>query len=649
VLTFAIVASRNGRRLPDQLLDRLHDRTCPDVPFDAGSHLVWSNEQRTVSFGGWQDASDDESAAHHWHVDGNRLTAFTGHVWPRHDGWRGGDPWAQQLAEHLRSTPLTDGTDDLAGIYIAVSLHRRGGGSVAADPLGVGLVYWGQGREIAVISSRASLAASLLAAEDGTVPRRDAIGAGWLAYSIYGMGLQTGFERISLVPEGAVVDIDPAGGIRLLSPPRPPWYPPPEGTTSPEAMLEEARGEMTTAIRMALAAPEGTKCVGLTGGRDTRLILALLLADGLAGEFEFQTVGQADLPDVIVAKHLAESFGLRHVVNPGIGDRRAWQIARDAALREEGHADVTSREAALRIAAWAASGAQNVGQPQTGRPPRRDRVLLSGGGGEVLRKSYPGTTRLGSKQQAATLPSMLNFGTAGILRPEVLTHYQCEIHRLLFDGCLETDSPVDVADAFYVRNELRRWLGSALESDYENRVFPIYSITSVRLAFAIGAENRHAEWIHYQLMRQACEPLVHMPFANDDDWPTGAADALVPPLRYSEPAPAAPVETAAAKPVLPPAIPPVKTLERSLARDGRAQLEEVDLEVMRRFLRHDPANPVFEIIDPVATQRTLDNFGSLHERQRMQVYGALTAAIWLGGHEIALPREVSPRRGLSPH
>jgi hypothetical protein len=76
-------------------------------------------------------------------------------------------------------------------------------------------------------------------------------------------------------------------------------------------------------------------------------------------------------------------------------------------------------------------------------------------------------------------------------------------------------------------------------------------------------------------------------------------------------------------------------------RDRRAALEAIDIEIMRRFLRHDPSNPVFEIIDPVATQAAFDGFEHLPQRSKMQLYGALTAAIWLGGHEIALPRSVT--------
>ena len=276
---------------------------------------------------------------------------------------------------------------------------------------------------------------------------------------------------------------------------------------------------------------------GLTGGKDSRLMLALLLADGLAGEVEFETLGQTDLPDVVVARQIAESFGLRHVGQPRQAESSAWRQSRDAAVRDQGYGDLSSREIDLRSTAWAGSGARNV-REGVGRPPPNDQVLLSGMFGETMRTNYPGSTRFRSKERVAGLPEDLGFGSAGILRPEVLAHYRDEIHRLLFVGCLETDSPQDVLDTFFIRR-VRRWFGTAREIDPESRVFPLYSITGIRLAFAIGAENRHAEWIHYQLMRQACDPLVDIPFA-DGGWSAGADGGLVRSRRHREPAPAPP-------------------------------------------------------------------------------------------------------------
>jgi hypothetical protein len=219
------------------------------------------------------------------------------------------------------------------------------------------------------------------------------------------------------------------------------------------------------------------------------------------------------------------------------------------------------------------------------------------------------------------------------------------VHELLFDGAQHGDSPQDIIDSFYLRHRLRRWLGPTQEVDSQDRVFPLYSITAIRLGFAIGAENRHAEWIHYQLMRNACEPLVHAPFGASG-WPPGADGDLMPPETFDDPIPTQPPRrrhrdvahdrlAGLARRVMHPA--PV----RHVAREYRAKVRATDVDIMRRILRHDAANPAFEIIDAPAAQRALDRFDALPEMHRLQLYGALSAVIWLGGHEVELPRHLS--------
>ncbi len=631
MLTFAVVVSRRGGRIPEPVLDWLRDRNCVDVPFAAADHLVWSNEASTVWFGGWEDDPAEWSAGNHWHVDDDGLTAFTGHLWPARDGWTSAASWAAQLAGRLRSTPLAAATDDLAGVYLAAALGRRGRGTVAADPLGGGLIYWGHGRDVVVVSSRAALAAGLLAAESATRPQRDVTGVGWLAYCSRSIGHQTGFEQVSVVPTGATVDIDPAGGACLVDAPAPPWRPDPDDAVMPADELEEVRTQIVTSIRMALALPGRASRAGLTGGRDSRLLLALMLEEGVAGEVEFQTFGRDDLADVVVAAQIAELFGLRQVMNPNRSVLWEWRQGVDTMVRDDGHPDLSTQEITHRITAWACSGERNVFQPHVGRLPRRDRILLSGLFGETLRTNFPRAGAFPSKQRVADLHNDMKYGSMGILRPDALAHYRAETHRLLFDDCLPTDSPHDVVDRFFFRNWQRRWFASAHEVDSEGRVFPLYSNAGVRLGFRIGGENRTLEWIHYELIRRACEPLLHVPFA-DGGWPAGAGDGLVVIKRHDEPVPAVPRVFQGRAPS-----PRKMKVKRTAGRDRRAASEAVDLDIMNRYLRDDPSNPLFEIVDPVATGQALDRFDDLTIREKLQLYGALTGAIWLGGHEIALP------------
>ena len=183
---------------------------------------------------------------------------------------------------------------------------------------------------------------------------------------------------------------------------------------------------------------------------------------------------------------------------------------------------------------------------------------------------------------------------------DALEYYRTEVHRLIFDGCANSDSPQDGIDRFYIRNFLRRWFGNENELDTQHRVFPLYSTTVVELAFGIGAKNRHAEWIHYQLMRECCPQLTELPFASGT-WAAGASRPLAPAEHRHEVPPSGP----------PPRRPlPARASSarpRTVMTDWRANLQTLDLDLMRRFLS-DESNPLFEIADPAATKRAVQSF-----------------------------------------
>jgi hypothetical protein len=644
VLTFAVVASTTGRPLDPRLLRLFEERAGAEVPFLVGRQVTWTNDTGTIWFGGWQ-AQQSGRREPRWHVDANGLTAVAGRVWPRRDGWTGTGPMAEQLAQHLEARPLVGSADELAGVYVVASMASRGSCAVAADPMGAGLIYWARGAGVVVLSTRAAVAAQLLAVATGAAPRGDVLGTGWLAYMGFAMGLRTGYEQVTLVPDGAVAEVDPTGRTEFHLSTRAAWrLRADELAADPRAAVEQVRAEMTTALRMVLREPGTQGCLGLTGGKDSRLVLALLLDEGLASDIECQTYGDDDLPDVVVARQLASTFGLRHVTRPGIGRRWAWRQRLDEALRGNGLGNCTSREIAFRVTAWLASGMANVAEPHIGYVPEGRTALLSGLFGESLRTNYPGTTRLRSKEEAAGFPDNHGPGSVGVLDPEAVAQYRTDVHDLLFDGAIDADSPQDVVDTFFLRQRLRHWLGIRLEVNSEARAFPLYSITGMRLAFAIGAESRHAEWIHYNLIRTACDKLLHVPFASGD-WPRGAAAELTPPTRHVEPVPPSP-----------PSSRPHGALRQRLGsrrrqvgrgphaetrtalRDYRARERATDVEIMRQLFSHDPANRAFELIDSRAALRALDHFDELSEGQRMQVFGALTAVIWLGGHAVELPR-----------
>jgi hypothetical protein len=161
--------------------------------------------------------------------------------------------------------------------------------------------------DISVVSSRARLVASICA--DGK-PSHDPLGAGWLPFCGFPMESRTGYEGVDVVPLGVRIEVSPAG--IEFRPATPSWRQPLEG--DPHALLDGVYADSVTSIHAALSYPVERKVAELTGGKDTRLIFAILLAEGLGDQFEYRTWGDADLPDVVVAQELTKMHGLRHEV-----------------------------------------------------------------------------------------------------------------------------------------------------------------------------------------------------------------------------------------------------------------------------------------------------------------------------------------------
>lgn len=638
MLSFAVVVSCGRGPVPDPVVERLRRPASGVLPFPVRSHRVWSNPDRSVWFGGWQD-TDEQVAAHHWHVDGGGVTAFSGHVWPRRDGWLDGRPWAAQLAARFGEDPSADRVEELGGVFVATVIDRDGRGQVFSNAMGIGAAYRAVGREVTVISTRPALAAHLLAAVELDAMSRDVFGVGWLAYCGHAMGSRTGFSGVETLPAGMRALLTPhAGPVVIVCPARTLWRPGDEAWSDPEPLLDETRAELETSVRMGMAAPGRVHVADLTGGKDTRLLLAVLLDAGLTSDLDFECVGADDLPDVQIAQQLADDLGLRFSVNAHRRSHWQWYQAALAQLADSGHADLSPRELGFRLTTWAGSGCNNITEPLIGRLRPDDRVRFTALFGETLRTNYPSATAMRSKWSLGRrLPPSRGIGGAGIMRAEVAAQYRSELHRLLFDGAVRSDSPQDVADVFFIHNRLHRWYGTKQELDVQPHLLPLGTLAGLRLGFAIGAENRHAEWIHRRIMHDVCPMLVELQFVKGS-WPDGST-TLAPPRRHHDRVPRRRPRWS-----MPRALSRLvrrRGLERStpartVGADRLTAQVGSDIPVLRRLLG-DPANPVSQLLDPAGVERALETFPTLGHTARQQVYGAATAAIWLGGEELPLP------------
>jgi hypothetical protein len=519
-------------------------------------------------------------------VDDRGVVAFSGHTWPSGRGWRAGSSWASQLSTLAREVGFFEASSTLTGVFSACSLGADGDVKITTDPLGLAPIYVGENGHLTAFSNRAALAAEAVAGLRHSPPR-DLAGVGWLIYCGYLVGDTTSFSDIRTIPAGAVIERGPREQPKIWVREQPPWRA--QSGTLAEA-FDAIRDEMASYVTVASTLPADRRIADITGGRDSRLIAALLSYADLLPAYEFNTYGTPLDADVVVATEIATCLRLKHVAQDP-GEMPLGELARQ--LRA--HVATT----------WGMIGAWDL----RGSPGAfRSEVKLSGVGGEILRSNYPGYGVVTSVSQLhSAFDAGMHFDALGVLRPEFRERYHSDIHDSLGDQDAGED-PLDVIDRYYLTQRLRRWFGTGQESDRSNRLMPLYSLNGLRAAFALGGRRRHAETVPFEVMRRSHPVLAKQRFSGSP-WKEEVYAHLPDADQYR----------AAEALTQPP----------STQRPWQVRRLLVNNDAISDILLGDIGSSLDELVDREALAASLDRIEQLSLHEYIQLYGVVTAALWM--------------------
>lgn len=561
-----------------------------DLGFAAGRRDEWSDPSGALTMTMWQRDGHGTPGPSAWRRDGAGVSLVVGYVLPQGDA-AAPARWAGHVEDLASRLPARAVQRELRGIFLAVHLDGRGGGWVVGDPYGFRCLYVAEDDVVLVVSSRAALAAAGVN-ELGSAPARDAGAACWLAHTGYHVGYASGFRDVHVAPPGARLELIEG---------RPSWdgrsflADQPDGPGEHvDVLAERVIDDVAGSLRAVLRHGGGEPVIRLTGGKDSRLILAVALSAGIADEFRYETVGYPGLADADVASELAERLGLRHEVS-FIGRRPA-----------EHYAD--------RVRRFVAATGCMTNALVTDAPTGAEHVTVTGICGEALRaveKLAEDVEPVDALERAMD-PSRRN--RLGLVRPELAERLDAELWRLL------SEEPTPGADPFrrYHTLLLHRMrfarVGPREEIGGDPRVQPLYSHATIAAALSLPHEDRQSELLFAEVMRQSSPVLVAHRFAGPG-WDARARAHL----GLEAPVPARGSGTAVQE-AKPPSL--MTTLQKSPS-DERAQLLA---EVFG-----DLGNPAWEVLDRERAERALGRFEALPGSERNQLFGAATAAIWLGG------------------
>jgi len=399
--------------------------------------------------------------------------------------------------------------DDVAGEYAVVRLYPDGTLEAFGDPAGLHQIFL-DGEGLPIVANRASFVAALAGRRQ---PDRDS--ALWLGTIGYRLGTRSGWDDVHQLEQGAVLRMD-ASGVRIdrsplvLSPSR--------GFDS--GLLAEGLVQAQAAIR--LAAADDLLDLPITGGKDSRVVLAIALAAGFRDRLSLFTRGYAGHPDVAVGEMIAASINVPHRREPPLGSDLPADLGPQAFL------------ARLRAIAFQTDGGMggwdNVAASAIGRS-----TIVSGHFGEVL-KAYAKRAPAGPLDPAGMVRLQAPFDPLEVLRPPARARLTAALQSQMDDARATGAEEADLPDIFYWRNRVPNWLGGirGVKSFERQPVLPLGVPALMRLAFRMTAAERKAELAHYRLIETAAPELLDLPFAHQSWHPSLGAKAVPPVLAAAD-------------------------------------------------------------------------------------------------------------------
>jgi asparagine synthase (glutamine-hydrolysing) len=289
-------------------------------------------------------------------------------------------------------------------------------------------------------------------------------------------------------------------GIRVLPGGRSKWTD--HGHTHiPSAIRYERRPVKIGALANDLvqflrSLPPSTIRLGLTAGKDSRLIAALVLHAGI--RVLFTTSGDLDSPDVRAAVAIAERFHLEHRAHAKTVSPEPWEVLQQRIIA---HCDGM-------VSLWQIADVID-------QPAKIDhlRIGLPGWGGEIARGYYTHPKLFLRPRLTPTyLRQRFADDHGGLLTADAQGLALRELDEFIGE---HSGDPLDLPDHFYTKERVRRWAGAngrnrRAVADY----FAVFITRPfVEAAFARPPRRRIAESLHYDLLRHLNPELHAFPLA----------------------------------------------------------------------------------------------------------------------------------------
>ena len=398
--------------------------------------------------------------------------------------------------------------EELEGQFSAARLEpERERAEILTDALGLAQVFCAREGGGVLVSNSAALITAVLGLDSpNPLGVCSFLGLGWAA------GASTLNSGVEVLCGGARHTLD-STGLSTRQDFGPQTIPRKRGAPISPAELAE---RMTTITGNAVHSMQRVGCA-LTGGRDSRVLVALLRAAG--EEALYFTGGPPSSPDVVIASELAKMLGLEHEL-----------VHHDPASTSFDWTEAASRFVAQNDGLASLLQLPDYIELPPSPPPLG--VKLWGVGGEIGRTGTGMLTAIAtnapvlqrSNRVQRKLLGVKSRDDGGVMTREARHELAGYFDRFHHERLAEGWSPDEIQEAFYTFERVGRWgaTGPRRMAVSDDIFGPFASRLFIDYCYSLSSKERFVESAHYRLLSEISTSLrdhrYDTPFPTPRPW-----------------------------------------------------------------------------------------------------------------------------------
>lgn len=356
-------------------------------------------------------------------------------------------------------------------------------------------VYWCENSKYIFAATKALLAHLLC--ENKTTPAYNLTGLVSFINTGYFNSEHSPYEGVNILPPNCELQINPQG-VKIIEIDD---FEEMQYCITPDAQFYDELASTLISCFSPVKEHQAKISCGLTGGKDTRLIVSVLKHLDISN-VETHTSGFADHPDVVIAGRIASILNLPHSIN-------SPEIMTENGEEYLTH-DILKRTRDILFAADGILSAHyNISRSLIFNP---DKIILGGHGGELVRSGFY-KTRQPKADYANTFFNKKFMYFNQFLHDEFVQSYQSQI---LEWKSRQKDwlTALDLIDKYFLHFDVGRRSAAARSANslcyylYQ----PFFDAILVKLLLRIKTSYRLQDNVSYNLLKRFAPQLIDIPF-----------------------------------------------------------------------------------------------------------------------------------------